>query len=250
MPGKQLIVFDFDWSFVDQDTDRWVFEVLSTELRRLLQTRKAGDGTGMQCTPDVVNDTMKDLYERGFKREQILEALRILPFHPAMRRAVTSLKGRNADTTFLCLSNSNEIYISTILEKHNLSDLFAAIITNPARWSPSAPDHLLIDRRHPASLPPHGCTVGCLANMCKGAELDDYLAEQGGKDSFDKIVYVGDGENDFCPLLRMRKGDLACVRKGLELDKRIKEEGEKAGLKVDVKYWEQAWQIDEWVERF
>lgn len=66
MAPKTLIVYDFDWSFVgecyecidailtallDQDTDRWVFEVLSTELRRALQTRKSG---GSQCTPDVV----------------------------------------------------------------------------------------------------------------------------------------------------------------------------------------------------
>jgi hypothetical protein len=51
--GRNLIVFDFDWSFVDQDTDRWVFEVLSTPLRRRLQDRKSS-GTGMQCTPDVV----------------------------------------------------------------------------------------------------------------------------------------------------------------------------------------------------
>jgi hypothetical protein len=51
--GEQLVVFDFDWSFVDQDTDRWVFEVLSTPLRRKLQDRKSS-GTGMQCTPDVV----------------------------------------------------------------------------------------------------------------------------------------------------------------------------------------------------
>lgn len=52
--SKTLIVFDFDWSFVDQDTDRWVFEVLSTKHRRLLQDRKKGSGTGIQCTPDVV----------------------------------------------------------------------------------------------------------------------------------------------------------------------------------------------------
>ncbi|WWC64507.1 uncharacterized protein I303_107117 [Kwoniella dejecticola CBS 10117] len=241
---KQLVVFDFDWSFVDQDTDRWVFEVLSTELRRLLQSRKSA-GSGMQCTPDVVNDTMKDLYEKGFKKEDILEALRILPFHPAMKRAVTSLQSRSKDTTFLCLSNSNEVYIGTILEKHGLSNLFADIITNPAHWNPDAPDHLIIGRRLPASEPPHGCGVGCLANMCKGDELDAYLASHGGKDSYEKIVYVGDGGNDFCPLLRMRKGDLGLVRKGLELDARVKEEGEKAGLKIDVKYWEQAWQIDE-----
>ena len=53
MSRKQLVVFDFDWSFVDQDTDRWVFEVLSTELRRKLQSRKSG-ATGIQCTPDIV----------------------------------------------------------------------------------------------------------------------------------------------------------------------------------------------------
>jgi pyridoxal phosphate phosphatase PHOSPHO2 len=48
---RTLVVYDFDWSFVDQDTDRWVFEVLSTELRRLLQDRKSG---GSQCMPDTV----------------------------------------------------------------------------------------------------------------------------------------------------------------------------------------------------
>ncbi|ODN73247.1 hypothetical protein L202_07800 [Cryptococcus amylolentus CBS 6039] len=241
--SKQLIVFDFDWSFVDQDTDRWVFEVLSTELRRLLQTRKSG---GSQCTPDVVNETMKDLYERGFKKEQVLEALRILPFHPAMKRAVLAYKGRDANNSLLCLSNSNEVYISTILEKHGLTDLFTDVITNPAHWSESAPDHLIIGRRLPATEPPHGCTVGCLANMCKGDELSTYLAAHGGIDSFKKIVYVGDGGNDFCPLLRMRKGDWACVRKGMELHGRIKEEGAKCGLVAEVKYWEQAWQLDEY----
>lgn len=96
MSKKQLIVFDFDWSFVDQDTDRWVFEVLSTKLRRLLQSRKSSE-TGIQCTPDVVwvrshppvaypaltdnrDQTMEDLSKAGFTREDVLGALRILPF--------------------------------------------------------------------------------------------------------------------------------------------------------------------------
>lgn len=33
-----------------------------------------------------------------------------------MKRAVNRLKARLPETTFLCLSNSNEIYINTILE--------------------------------------------------------------------------------------------------------------------------------------
>jgi pyridoxal phosphate phosphatase PHOSPHO2 len=81
--------------------------------------------------------------------------------------------------------------------------------------------------------------------MCKGAELDAYVDAYGGKAAYGRIVYVGDGGNDFCPLLRMREGDLALVRKGFELDIRIREEGLKEGLKCEVKLWEQAWQIEE-----
>ncbi|EJT48444.1 hypothetical protein A1Q1_02576 [Trichosporon asahii var. asahii CBS 2479] len=275
---KNLVVFDFDWSFVDQDTDRWVFEVLDTKLRRKLQDRKSA---GSQCMPDVVSagnalsergrrrrqerehlgtthplpltarpvsqradhsdETMQDLFNAGYKKDQVLDALRQLPVHPAMKRAVTNLKNRG-ETTFLCLSNSNEVYIGTILEKHGLTDLFDQVITNPAKW---VGDRLHIGRRLPADGPQHGCTVGCLPNMCKGDELDAWLEAHGGKDSFDKIVYVGDGGNDFCPLLRMREGDLGLVRKNYELEKRIEREGKEKGCKIDVTLWDQAWIVDE-----
>lgn len=81
--------------------------------------------------------------------------------------------------------------------------------------------------------------------MCKGDELDAWLEAHGGKDSFDKIVYVGDGGNDFCPLLRMREGDLGLVRKNYELEKRIEREGKEKGCKIDVTLWDQAWIVDE-----
>ncbi|BEJ17947.1 hypothetical protein CspHIS471_0702240 [Cutaneotrichosporon sp. HIS471] len=235
---KNLVVFDFDWSFVDQDTDRWVFEVLDTNLRRTLQDRKSA---GSQCMPDVVDQTMEDLFNAGYKKEQVLDALRQLPVHPAMKRAVNGLKHRG-ETTFLCLSNSNEVYIGTILEHHGLGHLFNKVITNPSRWDG---DRLHIGRRLPADGPQHGCTVGCLPNMCKGDELDAWLVAHGGKEAWDKIVYVGDGGNDYCPLLRMRKGDLACVRKGCELGGRIDREGKKDGFALDVELWDQAWIIDE-----
>jgi hypothetical protein len=79
---------------------------------------------------------MIDLEKEGGTKEQVLDALRILPFvsgsgnhvaimtalisnslpkHPAMKRAVTSLQQRDPNTAFLCLSNSNTVYIDTIL---------------------------------------------------------------------------------------------------------------------------------------
>ena len=57
MSNQQLIVFDFDWygfkdlaniffyniirSMADQDTDRWIFEVLAPEIRRKMKELKA-----------------------------------------------------------------------------------------------------------------------------------------------------------------------------------------------------------------
>ena len=95
------------------------------ELRgRSLYTTTQPDKPSAMC--------LKELYEQGGTREQIEDALRIMPFvgfvrlnrtalgsfspqHPAMVRGVSALKARGK-TTFFCLSNANIIYITTILK--------------------------------------------------------------------------------------------------------------------------------------
>ncbi len=34
--------------------------------------------------------------------------------------------------------------------------------------------------------------------------MEAFFSKHGGLDKFEKVVYIGDGGNDFCPLLRMR----------------------------------------------
>jgi len=38
--------------------------------------------------------------------------------------------------------------------------------------------------------------------MCKGEELEAFLND---KEPFEKVIYIGDGSNDFCPILRLRE---------------------------------------------
>ena len=38
--NRQIVVFDFDWSLADQDSDRWIFEVLAPDLRRKMRQDK------------------------------------------------------------------------------------------------------------------------------------------------------------------------------------------------------------------
>jgi len=230
--NSQLVVFDFDWSMADQDTDRWIFEVLASDLRRKMKNLK----DEIQWT-DLVAQSLREAHERNISRDQIENALRIMPFHPAMVRAVKNLKAAGK-TTFLCLSNSNSIFISTILEDKKLTDLFHEVITNPAEWEPSG--LLNLRRRVDPDGPQHSCKIGCSPNMCKGEELDAYLARH--HTQFDRIVYVGDGSNDFCPALRLRKQDLVLCRNFRGLSKRIAKEG---GLQCHVKYWSGAWEVEE-----
>ncbi|KAI0082062.1 hypothetical protein K474DRAFT_1655996 [Panus rudis PR-1116 ss-1] len=239
---RQLVVFDFDWSLADQDSDRWIFEVLAPDLRRKMKNLK----NEVQWT-DLVASSLRELHGRGGTREQIEGALKIMPFHPAMIRAVKTLKAKDSpQTTFLCLSNANSVFISTILKEKGLDDLFEEIITNPAEWDPSG--LLKLQRRVDPSGPQHQCKVGCSPNMCKGEELNAFLERH--QPAFDRIIYIGDGSNDFCPILRMRSEDYVLCRRHRGLQRRIEEEGEKDGLKAKVFYWAGAWEVEELFKQF
>ncbi|KAJ7287845.1 phosphatase phospho-type [Mycena rebaudengoi] len=229
---RQLVVFDFDWSMADQDTDRWVFEVTAPEIRRW-----AEDNEGTMQFTDMMAQSLRDAHARGVTREQLEHALRTMPFHPAMVRAITNLKAAG-NTTFFCLSNANSVYISLILKEKGLDAHFTEVVTNPAEWEPSG--LLNLRRRVDPSGPQHNCTVGCSANMCKGEELDAFYARH--QPSFDRVFYVGDGSNDFCPALRLRSQDTLLCRTFGGLHKRIAKEG---GLKCTVRYWTGAWEVEE-----
>ncbi|KAF8638061.1 hypothetical protein AX16_010693 [Volvariella volvacea WC 439] len=157
-----------------------------------------------------------------------------------MVRAVNALKAKG-ETTFFCLSNANSVFISTILEARSLQHIFETIVTNPAEWKE---DGLLeVKRRIDPSGPQHSCKIGCSPNMCKGEELDAYLERKGH--AYDRIVYIGDGSNDFCPALRLRSQDMVIARTFGGLKKRIETEGDERGLRCQVRYWTGAWEVEE-----
>lgn len=241
---RQLVVFDFDWSLADQDTDRWVHESLAPHLRRRMKSLMPH----MQFT-DLCAMMLRELWAEGKTPEEIKEAMRGLPFHPGMVRGVKALKqDPEVDTTFFLLSNSNTVYIDTVLSARKLQppegpQVFTEIVTNPARFLPSG--LLELKRRIPPAGEPgsrdHGCKVGCSANMCKGEELDAFIARHGGRDAFQRIVYVGDGGNDYCPVLRLGPQDVAFVRTGRGLENRIRNEG---NLQAGIRWWAGAWEME------
>ncbi len=105
----------------------------------------------------------------------------------------------------IIISDSNSFFIDHLLEKKEVKHLVDYIFTNPAEF---APDGSL-------RLSPYHLNTECHLsgiNLCKGRVLDEFLKEKNA--SFAFLGYVGDGSNDFCPMLRLKESDLAFARSG------------------------------------
>ncbi|KAF8928478.1 phosphatase phospho-type [Dissophora ornata] len=249
MPPAGLACFDFDWSLIDTDSDRFVIEHLSPALRQKL------DNSHMQWT-DLQNECLKDFHQQGGSGQLIRDALTMVPLDPHMVQVCQLLHDNG--WTLAIVSDANTVYIEGILQHYGIRHLFSAIITNPAFWD--AQDRLHIQRLIPADAPSHGCPTGvCSLNICKGQEVDRLLRNlEQNLDAEDapaaveeeegsiRMMYVGDGRNDYCPALRMRNPtDMYFVRRGRSLEKYLANSDPtiQGSLKAMIMLWEQAGDI-------
>ncbi|KAK4705654.1 hypothetical protein P7C70_g555, partial [Phenoliferia sp. Uapishka_3] len=149
---NQLVVFDFDWSFADQDTDRYVFEVLAPELRKSLRAAK----TTTQWTDNVAAHLV-ELHKLGKTREEIESALVGLPVHPAMIRGVQAVKAPTESFEFSTLKTDllPQIFshldplslISCCLVSHSFkAAASAALLWLPflSTWARGVPTHVIL----------------------------------------------------------------------------------------------------------
>ena len=66
--------------------------------------------------------------------------------------------------------------------------------------------------------------------LCKGQELVDFIE---GK-NYQRILYFADGDNDYCPVVKLTQNDRVFSRKDFGLDHRIAKEG---NVKAQVQSW-------------
>ncbi|KAI8088884.1 phosphatase phospho-type [Halteromyces radiatus] len=223
---KNIAFFDFDWSLIEQDSDFWTISKLSEAQWNQCETLKS-----MQWT-DLMDRSICELQDNGVTLDQFENVLQKIPFTPAMIATLKLLKEH--DTQVVILSDANTFYIETILKAYGVRDLVHDIITNPAYFDDK--NRLRIRRRILATAPPHNCPNVCALNICKGQEIDTYIRNHG---PFQKIIYVGDGKNDYCPATRLREQDRMFVRSGKALARYLERESHiLAAIKAKITYWD------------
>ncbi|KAF9963298.1 hypothetical protein BGZ65_004616 [Modicella reniformis] len=194
----------------------------------------------MQWT-DLQNECLKEFHEQGGSGQVIRDALTKVPLDAHMIQICQLLF--DSGWKLVILSDANSVYIEGILQHYGIRHLFSNVITNPAHWDEQ--DRLYIQRLTPANAP-HGCAMGvCSLNICKGQQVDTLLRHV-GKDMSTRMIYVGDGRNDYCPAIRMKDDkDILFVRRGRSLEAYLTRDDPaiQEVLKARIVYWKRAGDI-------
>jgi pyridoxal phosphate phosphatase PHOSPHO2 len=202
---KNLAVFDFDHTLLDDNSDTAVIALadkdnIPKEIKAIQHTE--GWTAFMQAV-------FIHLRERGVTSSEIKELIKSLPPVNGVLELIKELK--KTDTSdIIIISDCNSIFIKIWLESHGIDKFITKTFTNP---SEVVNDTFKIFPYHHQET----CKLST-KNLCKGQVLEEFVAEQNEKGiNYDRIVYTGDGVNDFCPVLRLHTNDLACVRNNFKL---------------------------------
>ncbi|XP_061088461.1 probable phosphatase phospho1 [Conger conger] len=208
-----LIFFDFDETIVDENSDDSVVE--AAPGRQLPGWLKDS------YRPGHYNEHMQRVLaymaEQGVTEDSIRAAIEKIPASPGILSLFQYLRAHPKDFETVLVSDANMYFIEAWLRRVGARQLFQKIFTNPASFDSSG--RLVLHPYHS-----HDCGR-CPENLCKQAVVQDYLAlrarERGC--SFKRVFYVGDGANDFCPLLALGPTDTVFPRRNFPVHKLIAE---------------------------
>ncbi|KAK9683867.1 hypothetical protein RND81_10G170500 [Saponaria officinalis] len=201
MGDEVVIIFDFDKTIIEYDSDDWVIENFGvTKLfDSLLSTMPYNF---------LMDKMMEELHLQGITIQNIADCLRKMPLSPNIISAIKSSYNSGCDLRIL--SDANKFFIETILEHHGVLHCFSEINTNPTYVNEQG--RLKIAPYHDFNTSSHGCTL-CPPNLCKGIVMKRIQASLPER----KFIYIGDGKNDFCPTLKLTPTDYVMPRKQFPL---------------------------------
>ncbi|KAK3557686.1 hypothetical protein QTP70_033731 [Hemibagrus guttatus] len=208
MKKKTLMVFDFDHTLVDQNSDTWVIQCAPEQSLPawLENSYQRGRWT------EYMGRVFSYIGEQSVSPDAVRELMQTIPFTDGMIELLKFIYQNKSHIDCIIVSDSNTLFIDWILEAGGVASAVDRVFSNPA----SVDQRGYIEVRCFHS---HTCER-CPVNMCKQKVLSDFRARQADDGvNYHTVCYVGDGTNDFCPIKALNEGDIAMPRKGFSLEK-------------------------------
>ena len=214
MPVSFLVIFDFDHTILDGNSDLNVPQHLGT-IELLREKHKKG-----QQWTSIVSDCIEH-----FSDGEIRDALRATAnVHPGTVEAFELLSSFSRDQMSICIaSDANTLFIEEtfrhVLPFVKLDAVHTNYFVSFGGSDDSDGRRCRVDKYESDG---HDCET-CKHNpqMCKGKILKELLRSTHLIDP--TVIYVGDGENDFCPVAKvLRARDVCLFRKKFGLENRLR----------------------------
>uniref|UniRef100_A0AAY4E3C1 Phosphatase n=1 Tax=Denticeps clupeoides TaxID=299321 RepID=A0AAY4E3C1_9TELE len=205
---KTLVVFDFDHTLVDDNSDTWV--VRSTPDKRLPDWLTSSYENGRWT--EYMGRVLAYIGDQAIGPDSLREVMETIPFTDGMVELLTFIAEHKRDLDCIIISDSNSMFIEWILGAAGVQAAVDEVFTNPA--SIDGRGYMVVRCCHS-----HDCSR-CPVNLCKKKALQDFTDSQGERGvRYQRRCYVGDGRNDLCPVECLSEDDVAMPRKGYALER-------------------------------
>lgn len=223
-----LVVFDFDHTLVDGNTDTWV-----TKLSPMAKTAISENCKKQMCWTNIMQNVFTILHQENFSQQDYENCLKSLQFIEGMKETCEFVMENNIPC--IIISDSNTYFIDHLLVRDGLNKVFCEVYTNPAEWKEGC---LHVKRYHS-----HQCSI-CPPNLCKKEVLECFISEYTGRNPpFNHVFYIGDGKGDLCPSLSLSENDYILAREGYQLHDLLIKHNDKSTLNATVKSWTSGFHI-------
>ncbi|XP_023573884.1 phosphoethanolamine/phosphocholine phosphatase isoform X2 [Octodon degus] len=226
-----LLTFDFDETIVDENSDDSI--VRAAPGQQLPESLRATYREGFYH--EYMQRVFQYLGEQGVRPRDLRAVYEAIPLSPGMGDLLQFVAKQGSCFEVILISDANTFGVESRLRAAGHHGLFRRILSNPS--GPDSRGQLALRPFHT-----HGC-ARCPANMCKHKVLSDYLRER-ARDGvhFERLFYVGDGANDFCPMGLLAVGDVAFPRRGYPMHRLIQEaqKAEPSSFRPCVVPWDTA----------
>ncbi len=211
--SKYLAAFDFDHTIVNDNSDIVARNLIPKSYKipdKVTELYNAQHGWNQYMA-----EIFKILHEMNVTKNDIVTAITSIPEVPGIIELIKYLVAKNFDV--IIISDSNMEFIQCWCEANGINKLISMVYSNPANFTEN--DLLTLQPFHKQTT----CQLSQV-NLCKAQVLEEHIARNRENGiTYDKVFYVGDGGNDYCPITKLRSEDYGCARIGFKLTKLLAE---------------------------